>query len=220
MTRRILPVLTILLFLTLAFAVASEAVRQQPSPVPTPMVSAQHQIDPKPAFTAKHQSAPLQVQGVQPVQPVMPTLTGSIPPTAQGVPATVKSLDQLLDDLEKLRAKKAELEKMEQQLIKAIQEKSQKQAERMKQLGVAPQAAPGTTHRVGRIIIEGNCVTPDEKFLELLKLSPGSVLENDVLEKARERFKKAGFQTATVELIPNEWDSVYQDIRVKVIEKE
>jgi hypothetical protein len=144
----------------------------------------------------------------------------SLPSTSAAQLPKEKSLDQLLDELEAIRAKKVEMEKAEQELVKAIQQKSTKQAERMKQLGLNPAAATDGPKRVGRIIIEGNTVTTDGKILKMLKLRSGTVLEYPKLEEFRARLKKAGFQETSVELINNEWDSIYQDILVKVKEKE
>jgi hypothetical protein len=87
--------------------------------------------------------------------PTPTPITPGIP--GVGIPATVgpsvqvpvaeagseKSLDHLLDELEALRVKKAEIEKKEQELIRVIQQKTDKQVERMKKLGInGPAAAP------------------------------------------------------------------------------
>jgi hypothetical protein len=54
------------------------------------------------------------------------------------VPLSDKSLDQMLDRLEALRAQKAELEKAEQEVVKEIRRKLEKQGDRMNRLGITP----------------------------------------------------------------------------------
>jgi len=61
------------------------------------------------------------------------------------VPLAELSVDQLLDKLEKLRAQKTELEKQEQELLKAVRTKVDKQSDRLTKLGVVrtePAVAP------------------------------------------------------------------------------
>ncbi len=112
------------------------------------------------------------------------------------------------------------MEKEEQQdLVKAIKLKSDKQSERLKQLGITGEATPYQPIRIGRIFIEGNEKTADEKIIEVLKLNPGQLVEISMVEQARIRFKSAGFQSATVEVISSEFGSLYKDILVKVVEK-
>ncbi len=81
----------------------------------------------------------------------------------------------------------------------------------------------GAPKRVGRIIIEGNEVTKDRVILNQLGLYPGQVLEYPQLEAARARLARLGIFDAetsppVVEALPNEWDSVYQDVLVRVKE--
>src|SRR5579871_3163905 len=125
MTRRTLLVFVLLIL------VLSQGYTQQPRPTP-PLLGG----------TSAVPSAPVPSNLIAPQ---------AIPMPFQVAPAPVveKSLDQLLDTLEALRAQKAELEKKEKELVKSIQQKSDKQAERMKQLGLTPAAA--TPDRVGRI---------------------------------------------------------------------
>lgn len=159
-------------------------------------------------------SLPAAVQS--PSQVIVPSLpTPALSPSAQ--PAKEKTLDQLLDELISLRAQKAEMEKKEQDLIKSIQQKTAKQNERMKQLGLT--ATGNSPDRVGRIMIEGNTITADGTICELLSLQPGQVLDNTKLKEARDRLEKAGFESAIVELISNEVDMTFKDILVKVKEK-
>jgi outer membrane protein assembly factor BamA len=135
-------------------------------------------------------------------------------------PVKEKSLDQMLDELEALRVQKAQMEKKEQELLKAIQQKAAKQAERMKQLGTTSPAESKGPVRIRLIKIEGNERTTDGKIMKMVNFLPGQVLEYPELEKARMRLEKAGFQRAAVEVIPNEGDSNYIDILIKVVEKE
>jgi outer membrane protein assembly factor BamA len=124
----------------------------------------------------------------------------------------------MLDELEALRVQKAEIEKKEQELIKAIQQKAARQAERIRQLIIAPPAA-GAPLRISRIMIEGNERTTDGKIMKIVNLLPGEVLEYPELEKARMRLANAGFQMASVEVIGN-GDSSFIEILIKVVENE
>lgn len=165
-----------------------------------------------------------------PIAPTPPSLvptppgTGAAPigiPTAPAyVPPPEKSVEELLTDLERVQAQKAELDKREQELKATIRKKLEKQAERLNKLGVMPKKEEKEPDRVGRITIEGNVKTPDKKILALVELQPGQILPYPELEAARSRLQKAGFRDATVEVIPNEVDSHFKDIRVKVIEKD
>lgn len=127
----------------------------------------------------------------------------------------------MLTELESIRAQKAELDRKEKELKAAIAKKLEEQGERLKKLGLAPPAAKGAEpDRVGRIIIEGNAKTPDRKILEKLELQPGQILQYPKLEEARSKLQKAGFRDVTVEVLPNELDSTFKDIRVRVTEKD
>lgn len=64
----------------------------------------------------------------------------SVPPPPP-VPPAPPTMDQLIDTLTEIRAKKAELEKQEQATIAAIQERLRTQRERLNKLGVGE--APG-----------------------------------------------------------------------------
>lgn len=66
-----------------------------------------------------------------PFRPVTP------PPSPPAV--AVRSLDQILDELEQVRAKKAEIEKLEAALIQEAQQRLEKHGERARQLGVTPE---------------------------------------------------------------------------------
>ncbi|MBN9118925.1 MAG: hypothetical protein J0I06_07160 [Planctomycetes bacterium] len=155
---------------------------------------------------------PLPPRDLLPPPPV-PSPTPPLGPTAPA--PREKSVDDLLAELEDLQAQKARLEKQEAELKATIRKRLDAQTERLKKLGVT-QEAKGPD-RVGRIIIEGNTKTPDKKILALLELQPGQILTYLGLEEARARFKKGKF-SATVEVIPNELDSTFKDIRVKVVE--
>jgi hypothetical protein len=128
-----------------------------------------------------------------------------------------KSVDDLLNELERVQAQKAELEKKEQELKAQLRKKLEAQTERLKKLGVAPKDAK-EPDRVGRITIEGNTKTSDNKILNLLNLRPGQLLRYPALEESRKNLETAGFRGATVEVVPNEIDSTFKDIRVKVDE--
>ncbi len=51
-----------------------------------------------------------------------------------------------------------------------------------------------------------------------LGMRPGQVLQYPALEAARAKLEKAGFKSVTVEVLPNELDTTFKDIRVKVTE--
>ena len=80
----------------------------------------------------------------------------------------------------------------------------------------------GEPDRVGRVIIEGNEVTQDRVIMNQLGLRPGQILQYPLLEDARMRLNRLGiFDPADppeVQALPNEFDSPYKDIYVKVRE--
>lgn len=85
-------------------------------------------------------------------------------------------------------------------------------------------AAPGKEpDRVGRIIVEGNTDTPDGVILRHLDLHPGQVLDYARLAAYRDRLRGAWlFDPAAppaVEVLPNEFDGRFKDIRVRVTER-
>lgn len=85
-------------------------------------------------------------------------------------------------------------------------------------LSVAAQAKP--PDRVGRILIEGNEHTPDRAIRPALDLRPGQVIDYRKLGVAKTRLDKLGlFNAATVEVIPNDLDSAFKDIRIRVEER-
>ena len=88
-------------------------------------------------------------------------------------------------------------------------------------LSVCPvQSQKPRPDRVGRIIVEGNEYTPYSVIYMQLDLRPGQVLTRAKLPIAQTRLKKLGlFKDANVEVIDNELDSMYKDIRVRVEER-
>lgn len=80
----------------------------------------------------------------------------------------------------------------------------------------------GVPDRVGRIIIEGNDVTQDRVILNQLDLRPGQVFDYTKIEDARMRLARLGIfdpeDPPSVEVIPNELDSMFKDVRVRVKE--
>lgn len=81
---------------------------------------------------------------------------------------------------------------------------------------------PGVPDRVGRIIIEGNEITRDRVILNQLDLRPGQILQYPRIAEAQMRLARLGIfdpdDPPTVEVIPNEFDSAFKDIRVRVKE--
>jgi hypothetical protein len=62
---------------------------------------------------------------------------GGPPPEPPKAPPE-RTLDELMDEVEKIRAQKADLEKKEQELVKTILKKASEQKVRMDKLGVNP----------------------------------------------------------------------------------
>jgi hypothetical protein len=107
-------------------------------------------------------------------QLIPPTTVPQGPRTAPELPLSERSLDQLLDRLEALRAQKAELEKQEQDVVKEIRRKAEKQSDRLQRLGVAPNEqfvppAPATTSYAPAIL-----PTPAGVIPAVQSLPPGA----------------------------------------------
>ena len=66
----------------------------------------------------------------------------SVPKTPPVTAPAEKTVDEMLDELESLRGQKAELEKKEAELVKAIQRKIEKQADRLNRLGIGAPVVP------------------------------------------------------------------------------
>jgi hypothetical protein len=95
------------------------------------------QSQPPPRPTVTPDPAP---QAIPPTAvPVAPQAIPQPPRVAvPDVPLSEKSLDQLLDRLEALRGQKAELEKLEQEVLKEVRRKLEKQSDRINRLGIMP----------------------------------------------------------------------------------
>jgi outer membrane protein assembly complex protein YaeT len=80
----------------------------------------------------------------------------------------------------------------------------------------------GTPKRVGRVLVEGNTITQDRVILNQVGLYPGQILQYPKLEDARMRLARLGiFDQANppeVIALPNEMDSEFQDVLVRVNE--
>lgn len=90
---------------------------------------------------------------------------------------------------------------------------------------MSPEAAPLPARepdRVGRIIIEGNTVTSDRVILNEIGLRPGQILQYPLIEQARLNLIRRGIFDADnppmVEVVQNDFDSIYKDIRIRVNE--
>ncbi len=132
-------------------------------------------------------------------------------------PPPEKTVEDLLNELERVQAEKAELEKKEQELKATVRKKLELQAERLKKLGVAPKDAK-QPDRVGQIFIEGAAAKEEKKILDSLGMTPGQVLHYPALEGARAKLEKAGFQDVTVEVLHGDLDPTFKNIRVRVTE--
>lgn len=140
----------------------------------------------------------------------LPSLPGAPNPSAP--PPAEKSVEQLLDDLERVQAQKTELERMERELKAAVRKRLAKQAERLNKFGVDPHAEPD---RAGRIVLQGFAAKEEKKVRDALGVVPGQIIEYPHLDGARARLEKAGFPGAAVEVVPNGPDSHFKDIRVR-----
>ena len=80
----------------------------------------------------------------------------------------------------------------------------------------------GRPDRVGRVTIEGNTVTQDRVIMNQLGLYPGQVLQYPRLEDARMRLARLGIfdmsNPPSVDVLPNEMESEFKDITVRVNE--
>ena len=80
----------------------------------------------------------------------------------------------------------------------------------------------GQPDRVGRIIPEGNDVTKDRVIFNQLPFRPGQILPYDRLEEAKMRLARLGIfdpeEPPSIEVLPNELDSIFKDVRVRVKE--
>jgi outer membrane protein insertion porin family len=80
----------------------------------------------------------------------------------------------------------------------------------------------GTPDRVGRIIVEGNTVTQERVILNQLPFRPGQILPYNQIEVAKANLMRLNIfdpeNPPTIEVIPNEFDSSFKDILVRVNE--
>ena len=80
----------------------------------------------------------------------------------------------------------------------------------------------GAPDRVGIIRIEGNTVTQDRVILNQLDLRPGQILQYPKIEDAKMRLMRLGIfdpeEPPDVQVLPNELDQTFKDIRVRVRE--
>lgn len=79
-----------------------------------------------------------------------------------------------------------------------------------------------TPDRVGQIIIEGNTVTAERVIRNQLGIYPGQVLQYPKLEEAKLNLMRLGIfdqeDPPTIEVVQNEFDSEFKDLRVRVKE--
>jgi hypothetical protein len=163
----------------------------------------------------------------QPAPPLPPTPSppGFSPPApppaefAKPTPPPEKAVEELLNELERVQAQKAELEKKEQELKATIRKRLEKQAERLNKLGVTPKDAKAAEpDRITAIVLEGHAKKEEKKIRDALGLVPGQVLDDPALEAARVRLEKAGFRGVKIEVAPNCYVPTLKDIVVKVEE--
>jgi hypothetical protein len=172
-----------------------------------------------------------------------------VPPVTPSPPAPPpeKSVDDLLTELERVQAQKAELEKKEQELKATLRKKLEQQTERLQKLGVGPKAAkpagsgptghlniedvltdggsriglvtsPRTQHIIiDQVVTTGIADTERKLILDAIGAEPGQVfLYPVVLDEMRNRLEKAGFRSATVEVLGGGPDSPSKTLVVKL----
>jgi outer membrane protein assembly complex protein YaeT len=80
----------------------------------------------------------------------------------------------------------------------------------------------GQPDRVGRITFDGNNVTKDRVILNQLPFRPGQILPYDRIPEAEMRLARLGIfdpeDPPKIDVLPNEFDSAFKDIRVRVRE--
>lgn len=80
----------------------------------------------------------------------------------------------------------------------------------------------GVPDRVGRVTIEGNSVTQDRVIMNQLGIYPGQILQYPEIEDARMRLARLGIfdpqNPPDITVLPNELDSEFKDILVRVQE--
>lgn len=80
----------------------------------------------------------------------------------------------------------------------------------------------GQPDRVGNIIIEGNTVTRDRVILNQMDLRPGQILQYPMIRDAEMRLMRLGIFDAenppSIEVVQNEFDNMFKDVRVRVQE--
>ena len=124
--------------------------RQQPPAVAAPAL-------PMPAAPAGH----LTVAGPVP-QAVQADERAALPsPAAAPEKPAAATIDQLMDQLERLRAQKAELDRQEKATIEKLQEAVAKQKDRLTKLGVVePAPAPALVPPLGGVSVGPTIVPP------------------------------------------------------------
>ena len=135
------------LLLSAGLLIACGAASSQPPTAPRPRF---------PADTCRRPHTPTFVPGAP--MPGGPVVQPGVLPSVPAVPAPPpeKNVEQLIDELERLQAQKAELAKKEQELKATLHKKLEKQTERLNKLGVAPKdAKQPEPDRVGMIVVEG-----------------------------------------------------------------
>jgi len=80
----------------------------------------------------------------------------------------------------------------------------------------------GQPDRVGNIFVEGNTVSQDRVILNQLDLRPGQILQYPLIRDAEMRLIRLGIFDAenppSIEVVQNEFDNMFKDIRVRVNE--
>ncbi len=69
-------------------------------------------------------------------------MMGAIPPPLPPGPLKSATIDDLLNKLQGLKAQRAELDRLEQELVAVLKEKLKEQKERLQKLGVTVEESP------------------------------------------------------------------------------
>ncbi len=126
-------VLLVALFVHRIVPAAGPAVKKGPKPLSIPQP-----VKPEAAPPTAAVPPPLPAYAPAPAAGIAPAPAPVIPPAPPPADFTVKSIDQLLNDLDVVRAKKGELDTQEKKLIAVLRQKLADQEQRLRKHGLMP----------------------------------------------------------------------------------
>lgn len=126
-----------------------------------------------------------------------PLLPSPVPPVPAKPAPKEPTVEELLNELEKVQAQKAALEKREKELAEAARKKLEQQGERLKRLGLKPTAPQGAGEPViGEVLVSGAGAKEVEKIKAAARLKTGEPFSEHELIAARVRLDAAGYRSA------------------------